>query len=141
MVLELIGQPHFDLKRNVWNKCLINCVIIDSLSSNFKDTTTHLSMQHCFHMFVFYIIGTQYLHVRHPGEKKVLQNLYLTVIFHIIIKCGAHAQNSKSPSSFSSAVYESMLYLNKLWKHFYFYFYKESFLIVVSSWNRDLIWC
>ena len=30
--------------------------------------TTHLSMQHCFHVGFFYIIGIQYLHVRHPGK-------------------------------------------------------------------------
>ena len=73
VILELIGQPYFDLKRNnsnsVWNKCLINCFIIDSVSSNLRDKTTHLSMQHCFHV-VFYIIGTQYLHIRHPGKDK-----------------------------------------------------------------------
>ena len=50
----------FDLKRNnsknLWNKCLIICFRIDSLSSNLRDKTTHLSMQHCFHV-VFYIIG------------------------------------------------------------------------------------
>ena len=74
VILELIGQPYFDLKRNnsknVWNKCLINCFIIDSLSSNLRDKTTHLSMQHCCHV-VFYIIGTQYLHfIRHPGKDK-----------------------------------------------------------------------
>ena len=33
----------------------------------------------------------------------------LTVIFHITIKCGAHAQNSKSPFYYISAVSESML--------------------------------
>ena len=36
VILELIGQPDFDLKRsnikNVQNKCLINCFRIDSLS-------------------------------------------------------------------------------------------------------------
>ena len=74
VILELIGQPYyFDLKRNnsknVWNKCLINCFRIDSLSSNLRDETTHLSMQHCFHV-IFYIIGTQYLHIRHPGKDK-----------------------------------------------------------------------
>ena len=75
VILELIGQPYFDSKQNnskiVWNtcKCLINCFRIDSLSSNLRDKTTHLSMQHCFHM-VFYIIGTQYLHIMHPGKDK-----------------------------------------------------------------------
>ena len=61
VILELIGQPYFDWKqnnsKNVWNKCLINCFRIDSLSSYLRDKTTHLSMQHCFHV-VFYIIGT-----------------------------------------------------------------------------------
>ena len=64
VILELIGQPYFDLKgnnsQNVWNKCLINCFRIDSLGSNLKDKTTHLSIQHCFHV-VFYIIGTHVL--------------------------------------------------------------------------------
>ena len=73
VILELIGQPYFDLKqnnsKNVCNKCLINCFRIDSLSSNLRDKTTHLSMQHCFHV-VFYIIGTQYLHIMHPGKDK-----------------------------------------------------------------------
>ena len=83
VILELIGQPYFDLKwnnsKNVWNKCLINCFRINSLSSNLRDKTTHLSMQHCFHL-VFYIIGTQYLHIMHPGKDQSF-NLYLTVIF------------------------------------------------------------
>ena len=39
VILELIGQPNFDLKRNnsqnVGHKCLINCFRIYSLSSNF----------------------------------------------------------------------------------------------------------
>ena len=65
VILELNGQPYFDLKQNnsqnVWNKCLINCLRIDSLSSNLKDKTTHLSIQHCFQL-VFYIKGTRYLH-------------------------------------------------------------------------------
>ena len=50
-------------------KCLINCFRIDSLSSNLRDKTTHLSMQHCF-LVVFYIIGTQYLHTMHSGKDK-----------------------------------------------------------------------
>ena len=55
-----------------------------------------MSMQHCFHVFFYiHVIGTQYLHVRHPGKEKSFRTC-LTVIFQIIIKCGAHAQNSKS---------------------------------------------
>ena len=67
VILELIGQPYFDLKRNITvkmyeiNAYIINCFRIGSLSSNLRDKTTHLSMQHFFHV-VFYIIGTQYLH-------------------------------------------------------------------------------
>ena len=73
VIFELIGQPYFDLKWNnskyIWYKCLINCFRIDSLSSNLRDKTTHLSMmQHCFHVVV-YIIGAQYLHIRHPPQK------------------------------------------------------------------------
>ena len=49
-------------------KCLINCFRIESLSSNLRDKTTHLSMQHCFHV-VFYIIGTHYLHILGILEK------------------------------------------------------------------------
>merc|ERR1712074_453515 len=67
VILELIGQPYFDLKRNhsknVQNKCLINCFRINSLSSTLRDKTKHLSMQHCFYV-VFYIIGTQYTTAR-----------------------------------------------------------------------------
>ena len=82
VILELIGQPYFDLKRNngknVWNKCLINCFRIDSLSSTLRDKTTHLSMQHCFHV-VFYIIGTQHLHIMHPGKDKSFRtNSYIS---------------------------------------------------------------
>ena len=40
---------------------------IDSLSSNFEETSTHLSMPHYFYV-ASYITGTQYLHVRHPGK-------------------------------------------------------------------------
>ena len=51
VILELIGQPYFDIKqnnsKNVWNKCLIDCFRIDSLSSNLRDKTTHLSMLSC----------------------------------------------------------------------------------------------
>ena len=61
VILELTGQPCCDLERNnsknVWNRSLINCFRIDSMSSNLNHTTTHLSMQHCFYV-VFYIIGT-----------------------------------------------------------------------------------
>ena len=54
----------------------INCFRIDSLSSNLRDKTTHLSMQHCF-LVVFYIIGTQYLHIMHPG-KELVSNGYIS---------------------------------------------------------------
>ena len=64
-------------------------------------------MQHCFQV-VFYIIGTQYLHIRHPGKDKSFRTCILTVIFQIIIKCHAHAQNSKSLFIYISAVSESM---------------------------------
>ena len=41
VILELIGQPYFDLKqnnsKNVLHKCLNNCFRIDSLSSNLND--------------------------------------------------------------------------------------------------------
>ena len=53
---------------------------IDSLSSNLEDKshkTTHLSMQHCFHV-VFYIIGTQYLHIMHPGPSELVSNGYIS---------------------------------------------------------------
>ena len=73
VIVELIAQPCFDLSditvKHVWNKCLINCFRIDSLSSNLRDKTTHLSMQHGFYV-VFYIIGTQYLHIMHPVKDK-----------------------------------------------------------------------
>ena len=67
-------------------------------------------MQHCFHV-VFYIIGIQYLHIMHPAKDKSFRTckLNLTVIFQIIIKCDAHAQNSKSLFIYISAVSESML--------------------------------
>ena len=73
VILELIAQSYFNLKRNnsknLLNNCSINYVRIDSLSSNLRDKTTHMSIQHCFHV-VFYIIGTQYVHIRHPGKDK-----------------------------------------------------------------------
>ena len=84
VIWEFIGQPYFDLKwnnsKNVWNKCLINCFRIDSLSSNLSDKTTHLSMQHCFHV-VFYIIGTQYLHIMHPGKDKSFRTCIYRLYF------------------------------------------------------------
>ena len=47
VILDLIGPPCCDLERNnsknVWNKCLINCFRIDSLSSNLKNTTTSVN--------------------------------------------------------------------------------------------------
>ena len=45
VILELIRQPYFDLKKNNSKKkmyeikCLINCFRIASLSSNFRDKT------------------------------------------------------------------------------------------------------
>ena len=74
VILELMGQPYFDLKRNDSKmyeiKCLINCFRIDSLSLNLREKNTHQSMQHCIHV-VFYIMkGTQYLHIMHPGNDK-----------------------------------------------------------------------
>ena len=98
MILELIGEPYLDLKRNnstnAWNKCLINGFIIDSLSSKLRDKTTHLSMQHC----ILCIL-----------EKISPSELNLTVIFQIIIKCDAHAQNSKFLFIYISAGSGSML--------------------------------
>ena len=53
-------------------------------------------MQHCFHV-VFYMIGdSMFAYYASWSEREVLQNLYLTVIFQIITKCDAHANNSKS---------------------------------------------
>ena len=79
VILELIGQPCCDLERNnsknVWNKSLINCFRIDSMSSNLKHTTTHLSMQHCFYV-VYYIIGTQSWKAISPS--KLVSNGYIS---------------------------------------------------------------
>ena len=62
---------------------------------------THLSMQHCFHV-VFYISKVHITCMLGVLEKReLLENLCLMVmISNIIIKCGAHAQNSKSPFYF-----------------------------------------
>ena len=49
---------------------LIDHSIIDSLSSIFTETCTHLSMQHYFYV-ASYITGTQYLHVRHQTGKDI----------------------------------------------------------------------
>ena len=57
--------------------------------------------------------------------------MYLTVIFQIIIKCDAHAQNSKSLFIYISAVSGSMLLKETLKTPKEKY--KESFLIVVSG--------
>ena len=72
------------------------------------EKTTHLFIQNCFHV-VFYILGTQCLLVRHPGKDKSFRTCILTVIFQIIIKCDADAQNSKSLFIYISAVSESIL--------------------------------
>ena len=59
-------------------------------------------MQRCFHVgHNTCILGIL--------EKISPLELYLTVIFQIIIKCDAHAQNSKSLFIYISAVSESML--------------------------------
>ena len=87
MILELIGQPRFDLKQNNSKKMYeINALsfvfLIDSLSSNSKDTTAHFvnaTLLSC--VFFFYIIGTQYLHVRHPGKispSELVSNSYIS---------------------------------------------------------------
>ena len=73
-----------------------------------RDKTTHLSMQHCFHV-VFYMIGTQYLHIK--VEKISPSELVSNgSIFQIIIKCNAHAQNSKSLFIYIYVVSGSMLF-------------------------------
>ena len=107
-------------------KLMFDCFRIESLSSNLRDKTTHLSMQHCFHV-VFYIIGTKYLHIMHPGRDKSFR----TVMFQIRIKCDAHAKKSKSRFIYISAVSESMLLKQTLKTSKEKY--KASFLIVVSS--------
>ena len=121
VILELIGQPYFDLKRNnsknVWNKCLINCFRIDSLSSNLRDKTTHLSMQHCFHV-VFYIIGTvgtQYLKLcilEKISPSELVSNGYIS----------NHNKMWRPLPKFSLFLFIFLLFLNqcysnKLWKH------------------------
>ena len=53
----------------IWNIFpLIESILLNILSMQ------HLSMQHCFHV-VFCIIGTQYLHIRHPGKDKSFSTL------------------------------------------------------------------
>ena len=110
MILELIGQPYFDLKwnnsQNVWNKCFINCFRIDSLSANLKDITMHTSVNATLLSFGFLHNRDTILACYASWKRWVLQNLYLTVIFQIIIKCDAHAQNSKSLFLYISAVSE-----------------------------------
>ena len=101
------------------------------MSANFK-VQPHICQCNIAFMWFFYIIGVQYLHVRHPGKISPSE-----LIFQIIIKCGAHAQNSKS-HCFIFLLFLNQCYSNKLWKH-HPKKYKESFLIVVSSWNRDLM--
>ena len=55
---------------------MLNCFRIDSLSSNLKDKTTHLSIQHCFHV-VFYIIGTQYF-LEKISPSELISNSYIS---------------------------------------------------------------
>ena len=90
------------------NKCLINCFRIDSLSSNLGETN-HTSVNAT-------LLSCGLLHNRDAilayyasWERQVHQNLYLTVIYQIIIKCDAHAQNSKSLFIYISAVSDLML--------------------------------
>ena len=85
VILELIGQPCCDLERNksknVWNKSLINCFRIDSMSSNLKHTTTHLSMQYCFYV-VFYhnrdTIVAYYASWKAISPSKLVSNGYIS---------------------------------------------------------------
>ena len=134
VILELIGQPYCHLKRNnsrnLWIKCLINCFRIDSLSSNLWDITTHLSMQHCFHV-VFYILGTQYFKIRHPGKDKSFRTCMQTVIVQIIMKMLRPRPRIQSLFLFIFLLFlnQCVLKLNlKTWKEKC----KESYLIVVS---------
>ena len=66
-------------------------------------------MQHCFHVVFLHNRDTIQCILGILEKIDLLQNLYLTVIFQIIIKCDAHAQNSKSLFIYISAVSESML--------------------------------
>ena len=71
--------------------------------------------------------------------------MYLTVIFQFIIKCGAHAQNLKAPFYIYIYIYIYILYFCFFWINVTQINFenikknKESFLIVVSSRNRDLM--
>ena len=87
---------------------LCTCFRIDSLSSNLKDKTTHLSIQHCFHV-VFCIIYRDTilacLGILEISPSELVSNGYISN--HN--KCDAHAQNSKSLFIYICAVSESML--------------------------------
>ena len=65
---------------------MFNCFIIDSLSSNLRDKITHLSMHHCFPV-VFYILGTQYLHIMHPGKDKSFRTSNGYISSHDKMQC------------------------------------------------------
>ena len=119
MILELIGQSYFDLKQNnstnVWNKCLINCFRIDSLSSNLRDKP-HMSMQHCFHV-VFCIIGTQYLHFRHPGKDSHSELVFNSYISNHNKMRRPRPKLALFKFLFIFLLFLNQCYSNKLWKH------------------------
>ena len=83
--LELIGQPYFDLKRNTVkmyeiNDYKINCFRIDSLSSNLRNKTTHLSIDATL-LSCGLLYNRETILAYYASWKKLfLQNLYLTVI-------------------------------------------------------------
>ena len=92
--------------------CLINCFRIDSLSSNLRDKTTHLSMQHCFHV-VFCIIGTQYLHIGNLEKKISPSELVSNGYISNHNKYDAHAQ-IQSLFLFIFLLFLNQCYSNKL---------------------------
>ena len=74
-------------------ECLIICFRNDSLSSNLKDKNTHLLIVNLFHV-IFYILGTHYLHVSHPGKDKSFLK-YPREDSTIVLNCIKRQQNCK----------------------------------------------
>ena len=128
-ILELIGRPYFDSK-HVWNKCLINCFRIDSLSSNLRDKTTHLSMQNfanhlsrkfsLWFMFICTNESTTKIAKLNSRELKICKkfrpnslkylyakNMAYTVVFYIIRTQYLHIMHPGKDKSFKTNGYIS----------------------------------
>ena len=100
----------------------------------YNHTSVNASLLSC---VFFYIIGTQYLHVRHPGKDKSFRTCIsrLNISNHNKVWC-PHQKFKVSFFIYFCCFWINVIQINfeNIKKR-----YEESFMIIVSSWNCDII--